>query len=507
MSSESGSGFDKHVSKGWNERNKIMDIYSYINSPDVADYCREIGKTWNPFEMAVIIGRSAHSLMADRHQAWQELITDYPDMPTPATSEYPSFNSLHKKLSEVIDYENRAFELFIKPEDDAFYISKIHDGSPWDRYDPFSDYESAKAALDAKSFNSWMHKETDRITIEKFYIGSKQSHYCTCDFDGNIRRLCFDYADERFPDINISELLDLSPGFNNEESFYVDIPIPFKRGDILQVREYSLQPGKPFVLGTLPDREKLFAQHHSESPNYNHSIYGWVYDVNDIGILAGDVAYDSDCFEYFNGELVNEQKLLRYLSLYFKGELDIAALLALQCRYVLKKDIYLDGYEYQIPYDIVDEEYQRVSLKRSEPIKLFSGIFWLITEDSELSDYQLLMFGIPCDGRGGLTETPEVQPNSRSGKSYNHKTTWEMEVAGKQAHEPYSGKPYDYYPRGRVEISNRCAVIFLNPCINQPTITEEIKLKFGLGSHEISKIRIVEDGSFHNQCFLNGGVT
>jgi len=119
-------------------------------------------------------------------------------------------------------------------------------------------------------------------------------------------------------------------------------------------------------------------------------------------------------------------------------------------------------------------------------------------------DHQLLMFGIPCDGRGNITGTPEIQPNSKSGKTYNHKITWETEIMNKHVHEPYNQNPYNYYPRGRVEISNRRAVIFLNPHINQPGIVDEIKLKFGLGSHEISKIRIVEDGSVSYKCFLDG---
>ena len=32
-----------------------MDIYSYLNSKVVATYCREIGKTWTMYEMAIII--------------------------------------------------------------------------------------------------------------------------------------------------------------------------------------------------------------------------------------------------------------------------------------------------------------------------------------------------------------------------------------------------------------------------------------------------------------------
>ena len=48
-----------------------MGIYSFIRSPDVAAHCRAIGKTWNTYEMAVIIGRSNRT-REDRHEAWRE---------------------------------------------------------------------------------------------------------------------------------------------------------------------------------------------------------------------------------------------------------------------------------------------------------------------------------------------------------------------------------------------------------------------------------------------------
>jgi len=35
-----------------------MDIFSFIDSHDIADHCREINKVWTPFEMAIIIGRN-----------------------------------------------------------------------------------------------------------------------------------------------------------------------------------------------------------------------------------------------------------------------------------------------------------------------------------------------------------------------------------------------------------------------------------------------------------------
>ena len=54
-----------------------MDIYNFIRSRDVADYCREINKVWNTFEMALIIGRSSIPVI-EKHKAWRELIRMLP---------------------------------------------------------------------------------------------------------------------------------------------------------------------------------------------------------------------------------------------------------------------------------------------------------------------------------------------------------------------------------------------------------------------------------------------
>lgn len=40
----------------------MLDIYNYINSPDMAKHCREINKLWTPFEMSVLISRSNRNI-------------------------------------------------------------------------------------------------------------------------------------------------------------------------------------------------------------------------------------------------------------------------------------------------------------------------------------------------------------------------------------------------------------------------------------------------------------
>lgn len=120
-----------------------MDIYSFINSPDISGYCQKIQKTWTPFEMAVIIGISKRS-MAEKLTAWRELIKDYPDMPTPEGYHHKSYPSLHKKLKEAIAYEEvyakRAYEILKKTDPDALYTYKISEND-WESV--FTDFDLA----------------------------------------------------------------------------------------------------------------------------------------------------------------------------------------------------------------------------------------------------------------------------------------------------------------------------------------------------------------------------
>ena len=135
--------------------------------------------------------------------------------------------------------------------------------------------------------------------------------------------------------------------------------------------------------------------------------------------------------------------------------------------------------------------------------KLSSGIFWLITDTYDLSDYKLLTFNIPCDSNGNPNNTHSIELNSKSGNTYNHRKLWESEVKNNNEHRPYNKKDYDYYPRGRVEISHNRATVYLNPRINKPNFIDEIKTEFGLYDIKINEVRIIADGSDHYQCYLD----
>ena len=80
--------------------------------------------------------------------------------------------------------------------------------------------------------------------------------------------------------------------------------------------------------------------------------------------------------------------------------------------------------------------------------------------------------------------------NSKNGNNYAHKQTWAI-----LPYELTRKKPFDYYPRGRVEIRNGVCRIYLNPNLNKPKIIEYLKEQYELQGFE--KLRIIEDRSSH----------
>ena len=113
-----------------------------------------------------------------------------------------------------------------------------------------------------------------------------------------------------------------------------------------------------------------------------------------------------------------------------------------------------------------------------EPSK---GVFWLI--DGEI-------FAFP------FYDSYQGQGIAKTGGTFNHKKLW-LEVRPQH----YSKLPYNYFPRGRVDFTNKGqSIIYLNPNIDSSSIAD-IKSKFGL--RDDPKIRY--DYSEHYRCYLDDG--
>ena len=123
-------------------------------------------------------------------------------------------------------------------------------------------------------------------------------------------------------------------------------------------------------------------------------------------------------------------------------------------------------------------------------MNLYKGIFWFDPKRG-----QLIVRKVVCDHNGTALEA--VEYSSKSGNNFNHKVEW-----AKLPREVTEGHPYNYYPRGRVEIKKNKATIYFHPVLNEPYATQLIANQFGLNSGTIL-VREVPDGSDHYKYLID----
>lgn len=136
----------------------------------------------------------------------------------------------------------------------------------------------------------------------------------------------------------------------------------------------------------------------------------------------------------------------------------------------------------------------------TEDTQLYRGIFWI--PDIDNVDGSKLFFTIPCDFDGCIND-PDFhisdKMSSVGSDNYNHKRVWST-LPKSVTH----GKPFDYYPRGRVEISNGVAKVFHSVHIPQDELKQFVVDKFNLTSYNgIKRIKMIADQSDHYCCYLD----
>lgn len=127
------------------------------------------------------------------------------------------------------------------------------------------------------------------------------------------------------------------------------------------------------------------------------------------------------------------------------------------------------------------------------PKELARGIFWVIAETGdELVASNIFPIVKYCDIDGVVSDNSGF--SSKDGLTYNHEQTWK-ELDKSITHN----KPFNYYPRGRVEINNGKATIWMNGNILH--LADDIKKIYGLNS--LGNVRVREDGSAHYKCHFD----
>ena len=122
---------------------------------------------------------------------------------------------------------------------------------------------------------------------------------------------------------------------------------------------------------------------------------------------------------------------------------------------------------------------------------MYKGIFWICRDAT--GAWKLLAVKAPC-GRDGTALFP-VRYSSKSGENFNHKAEW-----GRLRREITGGRPYNYFPRGRVEIRKGWITVYVPPSLFREDALSAIFQEFGLNREATGRsVCVKADGSAHYQ--------
>lgn len=136
-------------------------------------------------------------------------------------------------------------------------------------------------------------------------------------------------------------------------------------------------------------------------------------------------------------------------------------------------------------------------MRLTEDKDLHRGIFWV--KDIDDISGSAIHVTADCDSQGNNLGNNQMDFTSYDGLSYNHENTWK-----KLGSNITDNKPFDYFPRGRVEIRNGKAIIFCSPYIYSDELKNWCIDNFNLTEHNgIKKVDMKADNSSHYNCYLD----
>ena len=309
-----------------------MDIYSLINSKAISNHCRAIAHQFNSLEMAYLVYANDTLNIRQKHNVFEEIIREYPDMEVQERPWTPRFDSLHDFLRLYMEVQNKYIAMFFRDEPNCIYSfrvqylgdeSAVEDRRLFSMYtecykvlkseidELVTDYRQCGveiAPVDIKVTKTWIKgEEENHLSQIVLYI----------DSDGNP----LDIDNDSEEDSDILQAFD---------GLWLEIPTPFQRGDIL-IASTNWIYNRPFVLDSIPyweedgknEKTVMNLRTSGDCSDLITSIYG----QDDDGTVWNDHGPSYLTLEYYERKLCGTERFLIALSNYLKGELPLELLL------------------------------------------------------------------------------------------------------------------------------------------------------------------------------------
>lgn len=342
-----------------------MDIHSFFNSRDVADYLRSEKHEFTAAEAAYIVYRSDTATLDEKLAAWQEIVDTMPDCPVCHSALDPYFKrdckSEHQFLREYIFTKKLMLRKFMDSEGCVYMPHELRctpetairycgdERSLWTEgmLDPYSSFD--------KCIDSLRHDDEGAPEFDRYRIAKREIDARARGTGGNIT------LDEQFRvlEVHASDVAWTCRDVSDYEYVdahlccaFLELPIPFKRGDI--VIDRTARDPRPFVFDCLKFWDSAMLARHghvlsakraekidryvanwrargSKDNSYMPAL-GWSLAPGSMTALIDPcfLAYDpfGAChnyldLEYYHEPLEGELRLLEVASQWARGEIDL----------------------------------------------------------------------------------------------------------------------------------------------------------------------------------------
>ena len=172
-----------------------MDVYSLINSKDIAEYLREIHYEFNSLETAWLIWKNDYLTFDEKKEKWLEVIETIPDCEVSEREGWHTgWESLHQMLEEYMNLVDEIREDFEKDPEPGKYVYQNSYYDEIEQYnrarEVFPDFRSCEE--DAKEDNC---RRRRAIQLGRYGIAAEKrgffGHVCLwlSSYDGWVRLL------------------------------------------------------------------------------------------------------------------------------------------------------------------------------------------------------------------------------------------------------------------------------------------------------------------------------
>lgn len=335
-----------------------MDIYSFMNSKDIAEHLKAMDYQFTAYEMAYLVYQSKRATLEQKLTAYQDILSETPDCEPSYRLLDRTLDSTHELLTKYIDLTNRRLDSF--PKGDGYWYSIERSFYGFDSSDyadlVFASYVDCIEYLREEiSEESEQAKELDSERIQAPFLNpvckiakrkiGEEDKICEIELSDKLEPLdVVDYQWIDDPD-DVEEML---------ANGCIQVPVPFKAGDI--VKDCTLREPSPFVFTYLQFWDSNTLEKHGVSINginkeridkrvaRNNERHCWddshmvamgveIRDVDYFGkstkghmlpLLWADEFGAADNYldlDYDRRSLVGASRILKIASLYEKGEL------------------------------------------------------------------------------------------------------------------------------------------------------------------------------------------